>query len=80
MARVAAVVHISYYPAIRGHDRPCPGRGNAQEEHCLTAEELSDAGPQDFSAIGLSAQDRRDFKDYGFYMRVQCDAFYESMR
>lgn len=64
MARVPAVVHIPYYRAVRGHDWPCPGCGNAQKEHGLAAQELSDAGSQDFPAISLSIQNRRDFKEF----------------
>lgn len=43
MARVPAVVHVTHYPGVRGHHRPCPGCGNAQKEHRFAAQELSDA-------------------------------------
>lgn len=58
--RVAAVVHVPYDSAVRGHDGAGSGGGNAQEEHHLAAQELSDAGAQDLPAIGLSADDRTD--------------------
>lgn len=63
MARVPAVVHISHNPAVRGYYRACSGGGNTQEEHHLTAQELSDTGAQDFTAISLSVEDRTDRTD-----------------
>lgn len=54
MARVSAVVHITYDLAVRGHYGACSGGGNSEEEHHLTAQELSYTGAQNFSAISLS--------------------------
>lgn len=60
MARVPAVVHISYYPAVRGHHGACSGGGNTQEEHHLAAQELSYTGAQDLAPISCSMEDRLD--------------------
>lgn len=60
IARVPAVVHIAYDLAVRSHYGACSGGGNSQEEHHLTAKELSYTGAQDFSAISLSMKDRTD--------------------
>lgn len=60
MARMPAVVHIPYDPAVRGHYGACSGGGNTQEEHNLAAQELSYTGAQDLTAISLSTEDRID--------------------
>ncbi len=60
MARVPTVVHIPYDRAVRGHYRARSGGGNSQEEHHLTAQELSDTGAQHLTAISLPTEDRID--------------------
>lgn len=60
VARVPTVVHIPHHLAVRGHDGARSCGGDTQEEHHLAAQELSDAGAQDLTAIGLSVEDRTD--------------------
>lgn len=63
MTRVPAVVHVTYDLAVGGHHGPGSGGGHAQEEHGLAAKELSYAGAQDLSAIGLSTVVRTNRQD-----------------
>lgn len=56
MAGVPTVVDVSDDPGVRGDHRACSGGGNTQEEHGLTAQELSYTGAQDLPAIGLSVK------------------------
>lgn len=57
MPRVPAVVNIPHDPAVGRHNGARSSGGNTQEEHHLTAQELSDTGAQDFSAISLSVNE-----------------------
>lgn len=57
VARVPAVVNIPHNLAVGCHNGARSGGGNTQEEHHLAAQELSDTGAQDFSAISLSVNE-----------------------
>lgn len=59
MARVSAVVHVPYDPAVGGHHRSSSGGGHTQEEHGLAAQELSYTGAQDLTTISLSVEGTR---------------------
>lgn len=68
MASVTTVVYVTYDSAIRGHQSPCSGGGHTQEEHSLTAEELSYTGAKDFTAISLSIRDTVLYKCVATYI------------
>lgn len=50
-------MHVADDPGVRGDHRAGPGGGDTQEVHHLAAQELSDAGAQDFPPVGLSVKD-----------------------